>query len=416
MPMLQGIRTPECLALLAVAALLLALAVVYFLAERRRAAQLLNARAENDALQRENALLRQQLTQAEQHKKESLDLLKGAFEQQQRSTLAQFEAISAKALETNSRQLRAGNKEYMDSLLAPLKVQLEGLSRAVQHTDSTNAAHKASLESLLNRVLVQTQRLDTEAANLTKALKGDSKTQGDWGEMILECMLEDSGLRKDQEYYLQYTVKDTEGRALRPDVVLRLPDKQRVIIDSKVSLTHYAAYTAAEQEDERNRLLKAHIDSVRRHIHELAAKNYTLHVEGSVGHILMFIPNESSYIAAIQHCPGLPMEAYKAGIILISPGNLLMALQLAYHLWQRERLDNNINAILKKAAAIYDKCVGLSDSFEEVGKSLRRSLQAYDEAKARFYSGKGNLTRQVEDLRQMGVSPAKRLNLTASEE
>lgn len=413
--MLTHLLTPTWLIGLTAAALICGLGIGWALARMRLAPRLRQAGAELSALTGENSLLRRQIELTEQHKQESLELLQLSLDEQRRTVLAQFEALSAKVLEANTRQLRSGNKEFMDSLLAPLKIQLEGLSRAVRDTDSTNAAHKATLEELLNRVLVQTRRLDAEAANLTKALTGESKTQGDWGEMILERILEDSGLRKDEEYFLQYAVHNAEGRSLRPDVLLRLPGGHHIIIDSKVSLTHYAAYRAADSAEEQERLLKAHVDSVRRHIHELAAKNYNLHTEGAVGHVLMFIPNESSYIAAMQHSPRLPSEAYQAGVILISPGNLLMALQLAYHLWQRERLDNNISAILKKAAAIYDKCVGLSDSFEEVGKNLRRTLSSYDEAMARFSSGKGNLTRQVEDLRRMGVSPAKRLNLQSPE-
>lgn len=356
--------------------------------------------------------LAQKLEQEKQHRDESLNLLRSSYNEQQKDIEARFEALSSKILETNTRQLKSDNKEQMDSLLTPLKQQLEGLGKAVQQTNTNSATHKASLELMLNRMLEQTQRLDAEAANLTKALRGDSKKQGDWGEMILERMLEESGLRKDEEYYTQQTYKADDGRAMRPDVVVRLPDKRCVIIDSKVSLTAYAAYTAAEDETEQRAYLTAHVASVRKHMDELAAKEYGSLVQDAVGYVLMFIPNEASYIAAVQAAPELPLEGYRKRVLIISPTNLLMALQLAHNLWQKERQTQNVEAIFKKAAAIYDKCVGLTQSFQDVGKNLQKAMDAHDEAMRRFNSGKGNLTRQVEDLRQMGISTSKRLELS----
>lgn len=384
---------------------------------RMAAAQAAHLQLESDKqrLEVEKQALEKQLHLAEQHKKESLEMLRANFREQQQADEARFESLSTRILTGSMQQLKSGNREQLDAILAPLRQQIEGLGKAVQQTNTTNASNKASLEELIRQMLDQTKRLDTEAANLTRALKGDSKKQGDWGELVLERMLEESGLKKGEEYYIQQDYVTDEGRHVRPDVVVRFPDERSVIIDSKVSLTAYAAYAAAEDEDERRAQLAAHLASVRKHIDELAAKDYSSIVEESVGYVLMFIPNEASYIAAVQAQPELPLESYRKRVLLISPTNLLMALQLAYNLWQKERQTRNVEAIFKKASAIYDKCVGLTESFDDVGKNLRRALTAHDEAMRRFNTGKGNLTRQVEDLRQMGISPSKRLNLSDEE-
>ena len=386
-------------------------------AARLAEAQLAQQRVESEKLAQESekmALL-QQLAQAEQHKKESLEMLRASFREQQQADEARFEALSTRILSGSMQQLKSGNREQMDAILTPLRQQIEGLGKAVQQTNTANASNKASLEEMIRQMLDQTKRLDTEAANLTRALKGDSKKQGDWGELVLERMLEESGLKKGEEYYIQQDYVTEEGRHVRPDVVVRFPDQRSVIIDSKVSLTAYAAYAAAEDEEERRAQLAAHVASVRKHIDELSKKDYSATVQESVGYVLMFIPNEASYIAAVQAQPELPLESYRKRVLLISPTNLLMALQLAYNLWQKERQTRNVEAIFKKASSIYDKCVGLAESFDDVGKNLHRALNAHDEAMRRFNSGKGNLTRQVEDLRQMGISPSKRLNLTDEE-
>ena len=388
----------------------------WLLARISHRAQLASAQADIRRLESEKESLLRQLEQADIHKKESLELLRAGFEEQQKSTLARFEALSAKILESNTNHLKSSNKEQMDALLSPLKTQLEGLGKMVQQTNANNARSTASLEGMIKAMMEQADRLGHDAVNLTKALKGDSKKQGDWGELVLERMLEESGLKKDEEYYIQQAVRTEDGRLLRPDVVVRFPDQRSVVIDSKVSLTAYAAYAAAEDEAARQAHLAAHVASVRKHIDELSAKDYSSVVQESVGYVLMFIPNEASYIAAVQAAPELPLEGYRKRVLLISPTNLLMALQLAYNLWQKERQTRNVEAIFKKAAAIYDKCAGLADSFADVGKNLKKALDSHDEAMRRFNSGKGNLTRQVEDLRQMGISPSKRLSLTDDEE
>lgn len=422
--------TIEWLAVALAGALLLGLLAGYVWARLRWATKCTALHAEGERLSSEKSFLQQQLAQAEQQKRETVQMLQAGFEEakaamaerlreqdarhkeQQKATLDQFRLLSAQALADNTHQLKSSNKEQLDTLLAPLKQQIDGLNKAVQNTNAASASNTASLSKMIDLMLAKADMLSTDAENLTKALKGDSKKQGDWGELVLERMLEESGLKKGEEYYIQPSFATEGGRHLRPDVVVRFPDERSVIIDSKVSLTAYAAYAAAEAEEERVAALAAHVASVRKHIDELAAKDYSSVVKESVGYVLMFIPNEASYIAAVQAQPELPLEGYRKRVLLISPTNLLMALQLAYNLWQKERQTRNVEAIFDKAAAIYDKCVLLTESFEEVGKNLRRAVDAHDQAMNRFNSGRGNLTRQVEDLRQMGISTSKRLNLT----
>lgn len=334
----------------------------------------------------------------------------------QAKNFAQFRNLAGEILEQNAGKLKDTNRESMDGLLKPLREQLENLGKAVTHTNETAAGNKASLESAIKAMMEKTETLGRDAENLTLALRGNTKKQGDWGEMILERMLEESGLRKGEEYFVQENHKTEDGRDVRPDVVIRFPDARCVVVDSKVSLTAYALYAAAEKEEDRKNHLSAHVASVRKHIEELAAKDYSSIVEGTISYVLMFMPNEASYMAALQHSPDLPMEAYRRRIILISPTNLLMALQLAYNLWQKERQTRNVEKIFDRATKLYEKMCLVQDSLEKVGKGIEQAQNAYTKACDQLYRGRGNYARQLDDLRQMGISPSKRLKLSDADE
>ena len=414
----------------AVALVVCGLAVGMALTRARWAARCAAGKAECDRLAAERDFLQRQVQQLESQKEETVKMLKAGYEEakgvlaerlreqeerwreQQKTAVEQFRALSTQALADNARQLKATNHEQMAALLQPLKEQISGLGQAVQQSNTSHASNTASLSKMIELVAAKAERLSTDAEHLSRALRGDSKKQGDWGEMVLERMLEESGLKKGEEYYTQQVHTTDDGRHLRPDVVVRFPEGRSVVIDSKVSLTAYATFAAAEDDEARAAALAAHVASVRRHMDELAEKDYSAVVKESVGYVLMFVPNEASYIAAVQAQPELPLEGYRKRVLMISPTNLLMALQLAYNLWQKERQSRNVEAIFAKAAAIYDKCALLTESFEDVGKNLRRAMESHEQAMSRFNSGRGNLTRQVEDLRQMGVSTSKRLSLT----
>ena len=393
--------TPEWIIAGAAGCILFGILLGYVFARLRNMVQLHRLSAENTALSR-------QLQQNEQHKQESLELLRAGFEEQQKATLAQFEAISAKVLENNTNHLRESNRENIDSLLRGLKPQLEALDRAVQVSHDATISGKTSLEAQIQNMLEQTKRLDHEATALTRALKGNTKTQGDWGEMILERMLEMGGLRKNEEYFIQYATEDDLGNSIRPDVIVHLPGERRLVIDSKVSLTHFTNYMASEDESERANLLSAHYKSVQTHIRELAAKNYSRHVKGALEHVLMFIPNESSYIAAMQYARetqkiDLQQWAYEKGVLLISPGNLLLAISITRHVWKKQWQAEHQHDMIKQAQGVYEKCRILLETLNTLGKQIETVRNTYIKAKGQMKDGQGNLIDRAQAL--IGHSP-----------
>lgn len=347
---------------------------------------------------------------------EKLRLLNDAHEREKReqesrwnesrkAMVEQFKTLATDTLTERSKQLKQANGEQMDAIIKPLQKQLEGLGKAVADAREAESKNKASLDAVIREMMKQTQKIGTDAVNLTHALKGDSKKQGDWGEMILEQMLENSGLKRGEHYVIQEEVRDEDNHRLRPDVVVRFPRERSVVIDSKVSLTAYARYMAADNDAEREAALKEHVASVRKHVDELATKDYSRVVQDSIGYVLMFIPNEASYIAAVQAQPELTNEAYRRGVLIVSPTNLLMALQLAFNLWQNEARVQNVEAIFKRAGDLYNKFSDFYSSFEDVGKKLTDATRAFNQAEDRLCRGKGNFVRQVDMLREMGARP-----------
>ena len=242
-------------------------------------------------------------------------------------------------------------------------------------------------------------------------MKGNKKTQGDWGEMILERILENSGLTKGREYFIQETLKDesdrvirTEnGNTMRPDVIVVYPDNRKVIIDSKVSLTAYVDYCNAETETEREVALKAHLLSVRKHIDELSARNYCDWCDGALDFVMLFIPNESSYVLAMQSEPTLWHEAYRKRVLLLSPSNLIVSLKLTADLWSREYQNRHAQEIAERGAKLYDKCVAFLESLTAIGDNIRRTEESYHQALSRLKEGNGNLISQTLKLKELGV-------------
>lgn len=375
----------------------------------------LKAQMENERLFAEK--LRAESNQQWAQKLESLkqEMHRMAIEQQK---------AAAEQLAAKQSALQENNRLQMDELLKPIKEQFADFKKSVEESKTQNEVNKKELQSTFEATMKlfqqeqqqavtslkeQTSKIGSDAANLTKALKGDSKMQGDWGEMVLETILENSGLRKDEEFFIQENTKDENGKNFRPDVIVRFPEGRSVVIDSKVSLTAYTEALAAETDEERERLMKSHAQSVRKHIDELAEKDYSKLVEDAIGFVLMFIPNETSYIAAMKQQPDLSRYAYQKKIIIISPSNLLMALQLAYNLWQYDRQNKNVEKIVKTAADLYDKVVGFEDTFTSIGDLLTRLSGTYDKAKKQLYDGTGNVMRRVESLKNLGVTPKKQI-------
>ena len=374
----------------------------------------------DDNLQRANQNLDRERQHAEDLRKESDQ----RWEQKLESLEKDMQNTAAKELAAKQEELQRANRTQMDDLLRPIKEQFTDFKRAVNESKTQNEVNKTELQKAFENTMKlfqqqqqqtvdslkqQTERIGEDAANLSRALKGESKTQGDWGEMVLETLLENSGLQRDEEFFVQESVKSEDGATFRPDVVVRFPEGRSVVIDSKVSLTAYADAVATDDEHERDRLLAEHAKSVRRHVDELSAKSYDKLVEDAIGFVLMFVPNENSYIAAMKQQPDLSRYAYQKRIIIISPSNLLMALQLAYNLWQYDRQSKNVEKIVKTAADLYDKVAGFTETFTDLEGQLQRLARNFEQARGQLFDGKGNVIRRIDGLRALGVTPKKRI-------
>lgn len=341
--------------------------------------------------------------------------------------------LATKMLTDSKQQLTTENKEKIESLLSPLKEQLDSFNRNVTASTKEGTANKTeiktafedamkklhdeqlqtvkSMQELQDRTVrelkEQTEKIGDDAASLTKALKGDSKMQGDWGEMILDKTLEDCGLEKDKQYFLQENFKDDDGNNFRPDAVVVFPNNERAVIDSKVSLTAYQEAVRTDDTEERERLLKEHVASVKKHIDELSAKNYEKLVPGCIGYVLMFIPYESGYSAALKTDPGILQYAYRKHIIVLSPSNLLMALQLTHTMWQNYRMNKNVEEILRQSNDLYDKFCGFAETFVKIGADIEKLRKDYDTSHGQLSEGKGNVIRRLDNMKQLGITPKK---------
>lgn len=351
--------------------------------------------------------------------------------------------LAMKMLSDSKQQLTAENKEKIDAMLSPLREQLDSFNRNVTASTKESTANKTEIKTAFEDAMKklhdeqvqtvknmqelqdrtvrelreQTEKIGDDAASLTKALKGDSKMQGDWGEMILDKTLEDCGLEKDKQYFLQQNFKDKDGNNFRPDAIVEFPNQERAIIDSKVSLTAYQDAIRTDDEAERDRLMKEHAKSVRKHIDELSDVNYDKIVPGCIGYVLMFIPYESGYAAALKTDPSILQYAYRKHIIMLSPSNLLMALQLTHTMWQNYRMNKNVEEILRQSNDLYDKFCGFAETFVKIGADIDKLRKDYDSSRGQLSEGKGNVIRRLDNLKALGITPKKQIpdNLTGIE-
>lgn len=365
---------------------------------------------------------RQQMNDAMRREAELRQESEKLWQERLTSLKAELSKTAATQMADSQRGLSEANKAQVGELLTPIKEQFEALQKTIAERKTQDEVGKREMKDTLEATMrlfsqqqeqaiatlrEQTRQIGTDANNLAQALKGDSKTQGDWGEMILDTLLEASGLRKGEEYFVQESVKDDNGANKRPDVIVRFPEGRNVVIDSKVSLTAYSEAMATTDEAERDRLMALHVKSVETHVKELAAKDYGSVVDGAIGFVLMFIPNESSYIAAMRRKPSLSRDAYSRKVIIISPSNLLMALQLAYNLWQYDRQNKNVAAIVDQARKLYEKMATFQGTYEDIRKKLRSLTESVEKGDNQLQSGQGNMIGMTEKLRNMGVTPAK---------
>ncbi len=337
---------------------------------------------------------------------------------------ARFKALAEESLRIQSNQIRRTNSEQMEALLSPMRQRLEEFNRACTDSYVAENAARKSLADQIERLMELNRTIGDEARNLTSALKNNSRQQGRWGEIILETMLEKAGLKRDINFSSQLTRDssgntlrdDDSGRGLRPDVVVFLPDDHCLIIDSKVSLNAYTDFCGTDDETNRQMAGKRHLESVRRHIKELADKQYQRMVKNSAEHVLMFIPNEGAYITAVGLDPDLWDYAYQRKVCIVAPAHLFSVMQLINQMWNSEQRNNNADNIAKLGGLLYDKFVGFANELQRIEKSLDDARNAYDACYRSLTRGGTSLVSRAERLRALGVKNAKILGEKIREE
>ena len=341
---------------------------------------------------------------------EKLTTQKAEMEELQNKFTTEFENVANKILKNHSEEFTKTNVKNIGEILNPLKEKLGEFEKKVNDAYDKELRDKVSLREEVKKLYELNTKISDDANNLTKALKGDSKKQGNWGEFVLEKILERSGLTKGIEFEMQVSVKSDEGKRYQPDVIVFLPEKKHIIIDAKVSLTAYERLVNANEEEDRKRYMNEHILSIRRHIKELSEKNYQSAKDmNSPDFVLLFIPIESSFGVAVQADQQLFNDAWTNKIVIVSPSTLLATLQTISSIWKQENQTRNAMEIAKQGGALYDKFVGFVNDLEKIGKNVHQVQESYDEAMKKLSTGSGNLINKAESIRKLGVKTSKRL-------
>ncbi|HZX58145.1 MAG TPA: DNA recombination protein RmuC [Mucilaginibacter sp.] len=329
----------------------------------------------------------------------------------------EFQNIANKLLDEKSQKFVETNRAHLDILLNPLKENIKAFEEKVDKVYNMEAAERNTLKGVISQLMELNKLISNEAQNLTKALKGDSKKQGNWGEVILERVLERSGLVKDREYRMQASFVAADGSRLQPDVIIDLPDEKHLIIDAKVSLVAYERLVNCETEDERKLYSKAHVESIRNHVNGLSSKNYhDLYQINSPDFVLLFVPIESSFSFAVQIDAELFSDAWEKKVVIVSPSTLLATLRTISSIWKQERQNRNVLEIARLSGAMYDKFVGFIGDMEGIGKNIKQSQTAYDSAISKLTEGNGNLTKTAEKIKGLGAKANKQLDQKYLEE
>jgi DNA recombination protein RmuC len=326
----------------------------------------------------------------------------------------EFKLMASEALKQQSEdlknQLKESNSSQLSLVLTPFKEKLEQFGKNVQETHEKGQKERIELKSEVNKLVEQNENLKNEANQLTKALRGDVKMQGNWGEMVLEKLLERTGLTKGREYTVQESITNEEGKRYQPDVVLHLPDEKNIIIDSKVSLVAYERFVNAESVEDQSKALKDHLISIKNHIKGLSEKNYQNLYGVSLDFVILFVPIEGAYSVALQAEPGLYQEAFDKNIAMVSATSLWSTLRTVGTLWRQERQNANVQEIIRQASDLYDKFVGFSEELVKVGNQMDTAKRSYENSMKILSEGKGNLVRRTENLRVLGLKNSKTVN------
>lgn len=389
------------------------------LAERERAALDLASERERTAARQAEEQARADRLLAEERARGAADLAAqaeghraalGHLEQVRAELATRFEVLAQQVLEQRSQALAQQNQTSLQSLLQPLSLQIGDFKTKVEEVYRTEGLQRNELATQVKQLMDLNQQLSARAGDLTRALTADNKIQGNWGELVLERILEASGLREGHEYETQENHQREDGSRVQPDVVVKLPGGRHLIIDSKVSLSAYVEYANLASELERGGALKRHLDSVRGHIKSLSGKRYEdLHGNRSLDFVIMFVPVEPAYLLAISEDAQLWQDAWERNVLLVSPSTLLFVVRTVANLWRQEQQTQNAQDIARRGGELYDKFVGFVEALEAVGGRLQQAQKAYEDAHKRLSSGRGSLVRQTEMLRELGVKPAKRI-------
>ena len=336
---------------------------------------------------------------------EKLSLLNESREQ----LVITFKNLANEIFDDKSKKFTATNKESLNAVLNPLQERIQRFEKRVEETYDKESKERFSLAKEIENLQKLNTRISEEAINLTNALKGDNKAQGSWGEFVLESILEKSGLVKGREYEVQVSLKDEEGGKAQPDIIVHLPESRDIIIDSKVSLKAWDAYSAAKEESIKEEALKQHIASIRNHVKLLSSKDYqNLVGVNSLDYVFLFMPIEAAYSAALQEDPELFQFAFERNIIFVVPTTLLTTLKTVQNLWRLAQQNQNANEIAERAGALYDKFVAFVDDLDDVGHRIDASKKSFEKARNKLLSGRGNLVKRAESLKQLGAKTSKK--------
>ncbi len=359
-----------------------------------------------NSVEKEYIALKSKYEAEAQASNEKLNLLKSAKDDLSK----EFKNLANQIFEDKSKQFSSSNKEQLELLLKPFREQVANFSKQTREQFEVEIKDRHLLKDELSRLKEMNAQLAGEALNLTKALKGENKTQGNWGEIVLEKILEQSGLRKGVEYELQATLKNEENKTYRPDVIVHMPAERDIVIDSKVSLTAYERFMSSEDEIDRKQALKEHIASISNHVKQLSQKSYEkLEGVNSLDFVLLFMPIEGAFLLALESDGEFFKNAYDQNILVVSPSTLLVTLRTIEHIWRTQRQEEHAQKIAAEAEAMYDKLVLFLEEMNHIGTQIQRTHDSYEKAMNRLSSGRGNVIKRAQNIVQLGIKTKKEL-------